>query len=279
MPTVTARDGTELAYRTAGAGPPLLCLPGGPMLDATYLGDLGGLEVHRELILVDLRGTGASAVPEDTTSYRCDRQVDDVEALREHLGLARFDLLAHSAGANLAVMYAAAHPDRIGRLLLITPSTRAVGVEITAQMRLDVARLRAGASWFPDAIAALERITQGAGAPADWDAITPFSYGRWDAGAVAHHAAEAEQAHPEAAAAFGADGVFAPEAARAAMGNLRATVLILAGEIDVSAPPAALAQYAGLFPDATLVVQPSAGHFPWLDDAAAFANTVAAFLV
>ena len=55
------------------------------MQASAYLGDLGGLSAHRTLILVDLRGTGASSVPGDPASYRCDRLVDDVEALRTHL--------------------------------------------------------------------------------------------------------------------------------------------------------------------------------------------------
>lgn len=53
----------------------------------------------RQLVLLDLRGTGDSAVPDDPATYRCDRQAADVEALRAHLGLERVDLLAHSAAA------------------------------------------------------------------------------------------------------------------------------------------------------------------------------------
>lgn len=95
MPTFTAPDGTRLAYRVEGSGDPVVCVPGGPVGSA-YLGDLGGLSAHRRLIALDLRGTGGSAVPEDTSSYRCDRLVEDIEALRGHLGAARIDLLAHS---------------------------------------------------------------------------------------------------------------------------------------------------------------------------------------
>lgn len=86
MPTFSAPDGTQLSYRVTGDGDPVVCIPGGPA-DSRYLGDLGGLSAHRRLIVLDLRGTGRSAVPEDTSTYRCDRLVDDVEALREHLGL------------------------------------------------------------------------------------------------------------------------------------------------------------------------------------------------
>ncbi|MET9375285.1 alpha/beta hydrolase [Streptomyces sp. NPDC002992] len=274
MPTFPASDGTRLAYRTEGVGDPVVCLPGGPA-DSRYLGDLGGLSAHRRLILPDSRGTGRSAIPADTSSYRCDRLVDDVEALREHLGLPRMDLLGHSGGANLAVRYVARYPERVGRLALITPGTAAVGVTITGEMRRESARLRGDEPWFPAAFAALEAITEGTGG--DWEAIAPFFWGRWDAAARQHHAAS-RPANAEAAAGFGADGAFDPPATRAALAAFRAPVLLLAGEFDLNSPPASTAEFAGLFPDASLVVQSGAGHYPWIDDPDRFAATMATFL-
>lgn len=72
MAQFTSYDGTKLAFRRAGAGRPLVCLPGGPGRTPGYLGDLGGLGAWRELILPDTRGTGESAVPADPATYRCD---------------------------------------------------------------------------------------------------------------------------------------------------------------------------------------------------------------
>ncbi|WP_399434345.1 alpha/beta fold hydrolase [Streptomyces sp. WAC05950] len=272
--TFTAFDGTRLAHRTHGRGEPVLCIPGGPA-DSTYLGDLGGLSAHRRLIVLDLRGTGRSAVPQDTSSYRSDRLVDDIEALREHLGLGRIDLLGHSAGANPVIQYAARYPDRIGRLALIAPGTRAVGTVITGDTRRELARRRAHESWFPAAFAALEDLIAGTGS--DRDAIAPFFYGRWDAEARRHHTAGRPD-NPEAVAHFGAEGAFDPEATRTALAALRAPALLLAGELDLNSPPRAVAECAELFPDATLVVQPEAGHYPWLDDAGRFVAATAAFL-
>ncbi|MFF3314952.1 alpha/beta fold hydrolase [Streptomyces sp. NPDC003035] len=274
MPTFPAFDGTRLAYRTEGVGDPVVCISGGPA-DSRYLGDLGGLSAHRRLILPDSRGTGRSAIPADTSSYRCDRLVDDVEALREHLGLPRMDLLGHSGGANLAVRYVARYPERVGRLALITPGTAAVGVTITGEMRRESARLRGDEPWFPAAFAALEAITGGTGG--DWEAIAPFFWGRWDAAARQHHAAS-RPANAEAAAGFGADGAFDPPATRAALAAFRAPVLLLAGEFDLNSPPASTAEFAGLFPDASLVVQSGAGHYPWIDDPDRFVAATAAFL-
>ncbi|MGX8910193.1 alpha/beta fold hydrolase [Streptomyces netropsis] len=274
MPTFSAPDGTQLAYRVTGHGDPVVCLPGGPS-DSLYLGDLGGLSTHRRLIFLDLRGTGRSAVPEDTASYRCDRLVEDVEALREHLGLAPMDVLAHSGGANLAAQYTARYPQNVGKLALITPGARAVGIAITGETRRELARLRRHEPWFPTAFAALEAISGGTGS--DWDAIAPFFCGRWDAAAQKHHAA-GQPSNMEAVALFAAEGAFDPEATRAALAACEVPVLLLAGEFDLNSPPRSVAEFAGLFSGATLAVQPGAGHYPWLDDADRFVATTAAFL-
>jgi pimeloyl-ACP methyl ester carboxylesterase len=271
-------DGTRLVYHQAGEGRPLICLPGGPMQASAYLGDLGGLSAHRSLALLDLRGTGDSAIPADPASCRCDRQLEDVEALRMHLGLGRLDLAGHSAGATLALLYAARHPDRIDRLVLINPSPRPVGMEVTDLDRRQVAELRRGEPWFPDAYAAFERIWSGDATDADWKAIAPFTYGRWDAASQAHHAREADEMNADAAAAYYSAGAIDPEAVRSALARLQARVLLVTGEYDVALPPKRAAEYAGLFARAELAVQPGSGHFPWLDDPEWFVQTLAGFL-
>jgi proline iminopeptidase len=278
MPAFAAPDGTQLAYHVFGEGPPLVCLPGGPMEASAYLGDLGGLSAHRRLIMADLRGTGQSAVPQDTSSYRCDRLVDDVEALRAHLGLDRMDLLGHSAGTNLAVLYAARHPGRVGRLVLITPSVRAVGVTVTGDLRTDTARLRKDEPWFPEAFAALEAVVAGRGDAGTFRAVDPFFYGRWDEAARAHRDAGEALTNTAAGEIFASEDAFDPAATRAALARFTSPVFVLAGETDLNTPPPAAAEVAGLFPHAESAVQPGAGHYPWLDDPARFVAAVARFL-
>jgi pimeloyl-ACP methyl ester carboxylesterase len=39
-----------------------------------------------------------------------------------------------------------------------------------------------------------------------------------------------------------------------------------------------MTQAAGLFPGWELIVQPGAGHFPWLDDSARLSGALSAFL-
>jgi pimeloyl-ACP methyl ester carboxylesterase len=248
------------------------------MLPSSYLDDLGGLSADRALVRLDLRGTGGSAVPADKATYRCDHQVADVEALRVALGLDRVDLLAHSAGAAIAVLYAARHPARVDRLVLVNPSPRVVGLEITDADRREVAERRRGESWFPAAFAAFERVWSGRATGEDWAAIEPFRHGRWDAATAARVADEDGQRNDEAAAAYYADGRPDPGEVRAALAGVAARALVTTGEHDVSLPPRAAAAYAGLFGRGEVAVQPGGGHSPWRDDPAWLRRTVSGFL-
>ena len=278
MPSFASYDGTELAYRILGDGPPLVCLPGGPGRAAGYLGDLGGLDRSRRLVLLDPRGVGLSADPADPATFRVDRLTGDVESLRAHLGLDRMDLLAHSAGAVLATLYAAAYPERLSRLILVTPGLAAAGVEGTEEeVRAALAR-RAAEPWYPAALAALEKIMAGDLSMEAFRASRPFFYGRWDQAAQAHATAGVSERHQAAREGFFAGATIDPPATRAALTKLTAPVLLYAGDLDPMVTPAMVRAAAPLFGDATVAVQPGAAHFPWVDEPAAFAAAVGPFL-
>ena len=186
MAHFTSWDGTKLGYRRAGAGRPLVCLPGGPGRTPDYLGDLGGLAGTRELVLPDTRGTGESEVPADPGTFRCDRLAMDVEALRAELGLDRMDLLGHSAAGNVALLYAAAHPERIDHLVLVTPGLRALGLELTDEEQHAAMQRRSGEPWYLAAAAAVQAAEAGDDSDPTRLAYLPFFYGRWDEAAQAH---------------------------------------------------------------------------------------------
>ncbi|MEU2061146.1 alpha/beta hydrolase [Streptomyces sp. NPDC013455] len=276
MPTFTAADGTRLSYHLRGTGEPLAVLPGGPMRASAYLGDLGGLTAHRRLALLDLRGTGDSEAPADPATYRCDRMVEDVELWRAHMGLQHMDLLAHSAGAALAMLYAARHPRRIRRLVLITPNPSALGMRATPEDRLAAARLRADEPWFPRAYPAFRAWLAG---ESEFDEVfLPFFHGRWDDTARAHSDAELDQTNEEAGERYFADGAFTPDATRIALAALPAPVLVYAGGCDGGPSPALARRTAETFPHGECTVQPGAAHYPWLDDPERFRTRIAAFL-
>jgi pimeloyl-ACP methyl ester carboxylesterase len=278
MTTFASYDGTEIFYRELGDGAPLVCLPGGPARAGVYLGDLGGLSRHRRLIVPDQRGSGESGDPADPATLRVDRLVEDMEALRVHLGLERMDLLAHSAGAVLATMYAAVYPQRLARLLLITPGLITVDHD-DSDAALDAALAeRSGEPWYAAARPAADAIILGDRSLENLLGARPFYYGRWDETAKEHAAVGMSPRNQAARDGFLGDVKPNVPLIREGLARLTAPVLLYVGERDPFVTAAAARAAAPEFSDAVVVVQPEAGHYPWIDDPAAFSAALADFL-
>ena len=278
MTRFASYDGTQIGYGTLGDGPLLVCLPGGPGRTREYFGDLGGLSRSRRLIMPDTRGTGESEDAADPLSYRCDRLVADVEALRTHLGLDRMDLLAHSAAGNLAILYAAAHPGRLKHLILVDPGLSAAGIEVPDEQWEAAVRHRSQEPWYPAAMAAIEKAAAGEDSLENRRAYMPFFYARWDEAAQAHVDVGISERSAPVRQHYGAEGAFDPAATREALRHLAAPVLVYVGQLDANPTPRTAGEAAWLFPDATVTVQPATAHFAWVDDPAFFAAAITAFL-
>jgi len=115
--------GVTLWYevRGTGTGTPLLIANGGPGMDHSYLHCSDAwdrLAAGRKVIYYDQRGNGRSGAIDDRVPCGVAEQIADLEALRAHLGLERFDLLGHSWGGYLVMAYAARHPERIAHLII-----------------------------------------------------------------------------------------------------------------------------------------------------------------
>lgn len=111
-----AEDGAMLAYRDAGRGLPLLCLPGltRSMADFDYLAP--HLPPLR-LIRMDYRGRGASAWT-GAASYTVAQEARDALALLDHLGVARAAILGTSRGGLIGMLLGATARDRVLGLCL-----------------------------------------------------------------------------------------------------------------------------------------------------------------
>lgn len=110
----------ELYYEQVGNphGVPVVFLHGGPG---------GGVSPeyrcffdpkHYHIILFDQRGAGKSrpyAEIRDNTTWDL---VDDIERLREHLGISKWMVFGGSWGSTLSLVYAETHPERVMALIL-----------------------------------------------------------------------------------------------------------------------------------------------------------------
>lgn len=115
-------DGVRLAYAMHGNGPPLVAVScwlshlqhdwQSPVW-RHFLDDLGGVST---LIRYDERGFGLSDW--SVTDFSLTARLRDLEAVVGALGYDRFSLLGMSGGAPVALAYAAAHPERVSRLIL-----------------------------------------------------------------------------------------------------------------------------------------------------------------
>src|SRR5260221_1141671 len=137
-----------------GSGPVVVCHPGGPGFSSLYFADLAGLWERFTLVVLSPRGTADSDRPADRRAYTIDDYVDDIEALREHLGLERLMLLGHSHGGMVAQAYAAKHAERVSKLVLASTLAR-FAPEQEAAMREGMEK-RSNEPWYAEAVATLE---------------------------------------------------------------------------------------------------------------------------
>ncbi|CUH16275.1 Fluoroacetate dehalogenase [Jannaschia seosinensis] len=119
---VTAEDGTRIAVRVAGEGPPLVLLHGFPQNHRCWLPVLPALAQGRTCILPDLRGYGESDAPKDDdehATYSKRRMAADLVAVLDALGIDAADVAGHDRGARVAYRFALDHPERLRRLAIL----------------------------------------------------------------------------------------------------------------------------------------------------------------
>jgi pimeloyl-ACP methyl ester carboxylesterase len=79
-----------------------------------------GLAATHRVIRFDLPGSGLSA-PDPTGDYTDARTMKLLIALMDRLGVARADVVGHSIGGRMAWTFAATHPERVNKLVLVSP--------------------------------------------------------------------------------------------------------------------------------------------------------------
>ena len=124
-----------------GRGEPLMIVHGGPGASHDYfLPYLLPLARHNRLIFIDERGSGRSQKLEHATGYTVENMVEDVEGVRQALGLGKISLLGHSYGGALAQAYALKYQRNLSHLILGSTwsSTRAMN-QVFERMKANMA--------------------------------------------------------------------------------------------------------------------------------------------
>jgi pimeloyl-ACP methyl ester carboxylesterase len=125
METILSRDGTRIAYRRSGEGPPLVLMHGTAANHGRWSPVLSTFEERFTVYAVDRRGRGDSG---DADGYAVEREFEDVAAVIDSIG-EPVNLLGHSYGAFLA-LEAALLTNNIHRSILYDPGIEVAGREI-----------------------------------------------------------------------------------------------------------------------------------------------------
>lgn len=125
----TNNDSSKTYYKTFGKGEPLLIINGGPGMNSNGFESMAKtLAETQETIIYDQRGTGKSELKElnsETISMKI--MADDIESLRKHLNIKKWNILGHSFGGMLASYYATIYPNSINKLVLSSSG----GIDLT----------------------------------------------------------------------------------------------------------------------------------------------------
>jgi len=257
MRTIDA-NGTTIAFEQTGSGAPVILIHGAEA-DHSMFDAFGALLArHFTVIAYDQRDSGGTRNP--AIQYGPGELAADAAALIEALGFERAHVFGTSLGGVIAQVLAVRHPERLGRLVL--SSTFRAGtppLAINPEVFPKLAALRAG---LPDTAAEIA----GYFFPAEYIA-----------------------AHPEIARIFSGNsrdegqrqrrGAILARPVDCDLAAIAAPTLVLAGAEDRLIPPAHTLALAREIANARTATMASVGHVATLQDPAAVAHAVLAFLL
>ena len=259
-------DGWKLHVRVRGpeGAPAVILIHGFGASLQTWDAWADGLSRTYRTVRLDLPGSGLSR-PDPDADYTDARSVQLLVALMDRLGLQRASLIGHSIGGRIAWTFAAAHPERIDRLVLIAPDGFASPGFAYGRAPDVPAALGLMRYVLPTSLLKMNLKP----AYADPAMLTDARVDRYD------------------------DLIRAPGARQALLDRMRQTVLVdpvprlasikaptllLWGERDKFIPFGNAAEYLKVMPNARLVSFPESGHLPQEEAGPASLTAVKSFL-
>ena len=277
---------TEIYFDVEGAGlvvngshmreKPVACLiHGGPGADHTgFKPTFSPLSQKMQLVYFDHRGQGRSARgPKET--YTLDNNVEDMEALRQHLGLDKIVVIGASYGGMVALTYASRYPENVSHLIVVVTVADSRFLErakaILAERGTDEQKAIAQHLWdgsfeTEDQLREYFRVTRTLySITADPDAPPPKA---WDRAILSPDAINV---------AFG--GFLRSYDVRDQLPKITAPTLVIGAQHDWICPPEFSAEIAKAIPNSDLRIFENSGHAVRADEPEALLDAIAGFII
>lgn len=277
--------GTEIWFDIDGAGlvpdgprmverPVMFALHGGPGGDHTYYKPaLDPLTDRFQIVYVDHRGQGRSA-PGPRETYTLDNNVDDLDALRDYLGLDKIVVFGTSYGGMVALAYAARYPDRVSHLIASVTSAHTDNFTSAKQFVLDHGTTEqqrvAETLWAGNFQTEAELIEY-------FDIMEPLYSKSWIPDASKDGLLRGIYSIDAINVAF--SGFLRTFDIRAELSNITAPTLVIGGRHDWILPPEMSEEIASLIPNAVLRIFEKSSHEVLYDEQQALFDLIRGFVV
>ena len=279
--------GTKIYFDIEGSGlvpdgprmrekPVAFVLHGGPGGDHTsFKPGMAPLAERMQLVYLDHRGQGRSE-PGDPATYTLDENVEDMEALRLHLGLGPIVSIGTSYGGMVAMAHAARHPSSVSHLVLVVTAAHSgfiaraqqiVSERGTPEQRRVVDQLWAGEL---DSVEKLQHY---------YEVMGPLYSRRFDAAAASAARRRGTLTPAALNRAFAPGGFLRDYDLRPELSRITAPTLILAGRHDWICAPEFSEEIHRLVPGSDLRVFADSSHSIRADEPQAMLDAVAGFIV
>jgi proline iminopeptidase len=268
-------NGVNLLYETEGMGSEVvIVVHGGAGLPHEYFHPmLSNLSRYAKLVYFDRRADMLSRKSSQTVSI--DEMSDDLDSLRQALGLNRVTLFGHSFGASIAINYALRHPQNVKRLILVSAGP---AIENPAEAEKRIAK-----TLTPAEMASYQSSEGGTGAANPCERVrrrygvlyphyfykkVPYEF---DRGVYTAYFDALSKRLALASDPSGFD-------VRARLKEVKVPVMVVAGRHDLVTTLASATELAEGLPSSRLVVMDHSGHFPFFEENYMFTEWVRQFI-
>ena len=126
----------QLHFTETGTGEPLVFLHGNGEDNRYFVHQIAFFSRRCRVLAVDTRGHGKS--PRGSAPFTIRQFAEDLLAFLDERGIEQTDLLDFSDGANIALIFAIRHPERVRRLILNGANLDPAGVKRSVQIPIEL---------------------------------------------------------------------------------------------------------------------------------------------